>query len=127
MFSKESFQLRLGQSSELIPMAWKGPAPAPRRWPASGLMFISLAMSRRLNLQSNRGSGNRFGWPPMSAMLSLPERPSAARWNGGFRRSGHSSTVIDAFPKLFSNAGRRTSASSSKDGGDRECVVVCIS
>lgn len=64
---------------------------------------MSFARDRREYFALKLGVGKRLGCPPISAMHDLPERPGAARLKGGWRRSGHCTTLVVALAKLASS------------------------
>lgn len=87
-------------------MMWNGPAPAPIAnlplaawlwlWICSSVEFEQAEMREgREYFFAKLGRGCKKGGPPMSAMLSFPLRPGAARLKGGFERLGQGTMVTE--------------------------------
>lgn len=80
-------------------------------------------MERREYFLERLGVGERWGGPPMSAIRSLPERPGAARWKGGWRRSGQGVMVTETWVKLVVRLDFMMGGSDWRGGGERRVLV----
>ena len=68
-------------------------------------------------MRSSFGVGERLGGPPMSAIRGFPERPGAARLNGGRRRSGQVMMVTETSRKFEESPVVRGAMRSFRGGG----------